>query len=1369
MVKKTICLNMIVKNEAHIIEETLETIYKYIDYYIISDTGSTDNTKDVITNFFNKKNIKGEIHDHEWKDFGYNRSVALKLCKGKSDYIWIIDADDIIVGNLVLPELTKDSYTLRYGSSFTYKRKQIFNNRHNWKYVGVLHEYPEGDKEKMSEGHISGNYYIDSRRLGDRSKDKDKYKKDAMVLEKALLEEPNNSRYMFYLAQSYKDSNNYEKAIEKYIERTKMGGWFEEIFYSYYEIAVLLQKIGKTEEAIKAYVTAYNYLPNRLEPVYELAKHYRLNEDHDNAYKYASIGIKIKYPTNQGLFIDKFCYDFKIYDEYAISSYNKGHYWDSYETIIRILMDKHYPDNAKQRMVDNLSSAINKLGNKLTKNYKKVKKQVLNKQELIPVLYLLSNELNKLEEAFDIYNILLEQGNNFGEEILYYRNLCITVFEDIYCNYPKKIINKSRNSGIALIINYNESFEKTVNSFLNCCLDSHLIQYFYCIGDSKIKETYPFFEFVNEIGNVDSIKYIINIQNHYFYDKRKYINPALELNAKQVFFNKNYREVGTCLKNVGNEKTVGNYIKCKFNNITTPSITNAKTENENTVSFNTLTCYPIQYKQLDNYTVIGQSDSIGYDIRSDNVSLEELEKIANDDVNCIAFNTLGFFKNKISDGLVKMNCDLYVKNIQFEGYELHIGLDSVGYDMFYAPNKTIYELKQMCDANDKCIAFNTQGYLKYKLTDTLTKQSNPAHFLYVNVKRKNKQSVNIKHYENYHLHHNLNSVGYNIKNVGNKSVDELKKMCDEDDDCIGFDTLGNLKYYVVNVDKLEKFDDYYTEAMYINYEKLKDKTFVYNNVRTEFWNDIILTNDKQNADIYVEYNDGVLLISNVNGIITEKKCKYNPFWNLKMSFHELLTCEIKKEEELLITDEINDDILSYKYIFYTGNELDKYKTDIIISECICFYIDDVCTEIDDEIVGVKVEREEVIVEEVFEEVVEEVENINMTVEKIYIEENNVDNDIFISVKDEEEVRRMISEMGDEMKNNIFEVKRELLGSHLIYPIITNIIYNKMFDNVFVLDTVKYNDGEVYTLGSDIINLSIKRGHKKILVINEDIHFCGNLGKIKLILANMKNWSIVHLYKEYEGVSYLKQERSLCYAVNLESEYGELSIYPWLITKYNEVQYKTFCVNMKRRPDRKYQFEREMVKHCINDYKIFDAVDGKELKLTDEYKTLFKNNTFNWRRGVIGCALSHYRLWQQLANGEDDNYLIFEDDIELCIDFNIILNKCLSKLDKNYDLLFLGHHHKNNRSYIGKKIEEVEIKKYDYKIGGTFSYIISKKCAIKMLEYTANNGIIYAIDIFMNEVPNLKQYEVVPNIVFSDYLHQGHAVDTDIQMDFNKLK
>lgn len=77
-IKKTICLTMIVKDESHVIEDTLKNLWSYLpfDTYVISDTGSSDNTKALIKAFFDEKGVEGEIVDDPWVDFGHNRTLA---------------------------------------------------------------------------------------------------------------------------------------------------------------------------------------------------------------------------------------------------------------------------------------------------------------------------------------------------------------------------------------------------------------------------------------------------------------------------------------------------------------------------------------------------------------------------------------------------------------------------------------------------------------------------------------------------------------------------------------------------------------------------------------------------------------------------------------------------------------------------------------------------------------------------------------------------------------------------------------------------------------------------------------------------------------------------------------------------------------------------------------------------------------------------------------------------------------------------------------------------------------------------------------------------------------------------------------------
>ena len=143
---KTICLNMIVKNESHIIASTLKNILEHIkiDYWVISDTGSTDNTMEIIRAFFNERGIPGELFQDEWKDFGHNRTRAIEHAFNKSDYLFIFDADDLIFGNIPIPSIdtfNKDIYRLPFENPPSYHRPILVSNRMKWKYVGVLHEY----------------------------------------------------------------------------------------------------------------------------------------------------------------------------------------------------------------------------------------------------------------------------------------------------------------------------------------------------------------------------------------------------------------------------------------------------------------------------------------------------------------------------------------------------------------------------------------------------------------------------------------------------------------------------------------------------------------------------------------------------------------------------------------------------------------------------------------------------------------------------------------------------------------------------------------------------------------------------------------------------------------------------------------------------------------------------------------------------------------------------------------------------------------------------------------------------------------------------------------------------------------------------
>jgi glycosyltransferase involved in cell wall biosynthesis len=360
--RKKIVLSMIVKNETHIIKECFDSLYKYIDYWVICDTGSTDGTQELIKNYFAEKGIPGELHQHEWQDFATNRTAALNLCNGKGDYAWMIDADDYLVGDIQFPHhLDFDGYSIRIKrGTFEWWRNQIFRTGIGWCYEGVLHEYAHcPNKRDLSLAKLDYlGYHVEARTEGGaRNKGitpTEKYSKDAIVLEKALEKDPLNSRYQFYLAQSYFDSQQWEKSFDAYDKRAKMGGWEEEVYYSLFRMAIIAMMQQKPwEQVLNLFLGAYNFRPCRAEPLYHISRIYRLNGYPRIGYIYAKAGLAIPQPKYDILFISQDTYDWLLLDELASTAYYVHQFEEGLVASRKLLSEGKVPPSEIQRIQAN--------------------------------------------------------------------------------------------------------------------------------------------------------------------------------------------------------------------------------------------------------------------------------------------------------------------------------------------------------------------------------------------------------------------------------------------------------------------------------------------------------------------------------------------------------------------------------------------------------------------------------------------------------------------------------------------------------------------------------------------------------------------------------------------------------------------------------------------------------------------------------------------------------------------------------------------------------------------------------------------------------------------------------------------------------
>jgi tetratricopeptide (TPR) repeat protein len=352
----TLCLNMIVKNESKIITRLFDSVISIIDCYCICDTGSTDNTKEIITEYFQEKGIPGKIVDEPFKNFCHNRNFALQSCLNMSDYVLLIDADMFLEAkdfNKSILNVANSFYILQGNDSFYYQNLRIVKNNGLYKYVGVTHEYIDTPPDNTFLGFEKDKLFI--RDIGDGGCKQNKFERDIVLLLNGIKEEPDNVRYYFYLANSYHDSGRFGEAINVYKKRIEMGGWIEEVWYSYYRIGLCFKNMDKMDDAIRYWTDGFNYYPERLEGLYEIIKYYRIISKHhlcNMFYEQSKKIIDLNKNRDGYLFLHNDVYTNKIYYEFTIIACYVGIYNINNE-VVKVLNNSN-DDNDVNNMLSNM-------------------------------------------------------------------------------------------------------------------------------------------------------------------------------------------------------------------------------------------------------------------------------------------------------------------------------------------------------------------------------------------------------------------------------------------------------------------------------------------------------------------------------------------------------------------------------------------------------------------------------------------------------------------------------------------------------------------------------------------------------------------------------------------------------------------------------------------------------------------------------------------------------------------------------------------------------------------------------------------------------------------------------------------------------
>jgi len=367
-----IILIMMIKNESKIIERALESVEEFVDGIVICDTGSTDDTVSIVTKYFKTLKIPTKLYKHKWQNFGHNRSLSftetVSFCKSlkwplDKTYGLLLDADQElnIDDDLFDPQdLTESGYNLLLKTSYNiYHVPKLINLGKKWRCVGSTHEYWEDPEDEKGPKDIDEDeMYIDD--IGDGGCKSDKYERDIKLLTEELKNPINESRTIYYLGQSYFDSDQHEEAIkwfEKRIEYTLNNKIVddkndnpEEVYQAYLKIA-LSKKALKKSDIVDTFMKCIELYPYMLEPIYYLMKYYMDLDKWAEAYEIGKLGLDIEMD-------DKFITEYQIYDylykdEMLLVCLENNKYGIGIKLGLSLLKERKFDREDKERIKDN--------------------------------------------------------------------------------------------------------------------------------------------------------------------------------------------------------------------------------------------------------------------------------------------------------------------------------------------------------------------------------------------------------------------------------------------------------------------------------------------------------------------------------------------------------------------------------------------------------------------------------------------------------------------------------------------------------------------------------------------------------------------------------------------------------------------------------------------------------------------------------------------------------------------------------------------------------------------------------------------------------------------------------------------------------
>jgi glycosyltransferase involved in cell wall biosynthesis len=362
----TFCLGaaLMIKNESKRICVSLESIKEHVDCIVILDTGSTDDTIQIVKDWCNKNKLLLYLYECAFVDFSTTRNVLLKHSTNHCDWALLLDSNDELrtpnnkpLRSFIDP--AQPGYFLQqmwdnHGRIDTYFNIRLIkiSGGTTWEYKTPIHEYIVCTSNENAIIKLDDIIIFQDRKF-DEEKSRSRYTRDREIFEKEYKSNNRTGRTLYYYAQTEACLQNKQNAYMLYMERTKYfpDDFKEEIFWGYVRAGDVSKELEHTfEHTCSLYLSAFVYSSKifdhpRVEPLVELGQMYINQKNWKKAYDFLHKACELPYPNEKVvLFVNKIYYDYTRYHLMGIVAYYVNKLDEGKNVLDKILHLNHSVD-----------------------------------------------------------------------------------------------------------------------------------------------------------------------------------------------------------------------------------------------------------------------------------------------------------------------------------------------------------------------------------------------------------------------------------------------------------------------------------------------------------------------------------------------------------------------------------------------------------------------------------------------------------------------------------------------------------------------------------------------------------------------------------------------------------------------------------------------------------------------------------------------------------------------------------------------------------------------------------------------------------------------------------------------------------------